>query len=145
MIESAPLSASEGRCARPLFGLIGAGALLVAVPLSASAAPRPPAPLAQPPVAAAPKFDHIPPSRLPKFEARRLRHACRDKADEQGLKDLDRDAFVLKCFFGQVSQRALRRDCAKGGESKGLDRNALADFVRECVKIRANAGGGAYR
>lgn len=75
--------------------------------------------------------------RMSKFEARRIRHACREHANERALRGAERDAFMLRCYFGRVSHRGLRKDCAQQGEAKGLDKNALRDFVRDCVKDRA--------
>ncbi len=69
-----------------------------------------------------------------KFEARRIRHTCQERANERGVKSAEREAFLSRCFFGRSALRGVRRDCAKQGAAKGLDKPALRDFVRECVK-----------
>jgi hypothetical protein len=71
-----------------------------------------------------------------KLEARRIRHLCFGRANEQGLRGTERAAFLSHCYFGRVSHRAVRHACRKEGAAKGLDRSALRDFVRECVKER---------
>ncbi len=71
---------------------------------------------------------------MTKFEARRIRHTCQEKANERGAKGADRDAFLTRCFFGRRALRGVRRDCAKQGAAKGLDKAALRDFTRDCVK-----------
>jgi hypothetical protein len=77
---------------------------------------------------------HDPKASLSKFEARRIRHTCQEKANERGVKGAEREAFLTKCFFGRSALRSLRRDCAKQGAAKGLEKPALREFVRECVK-----------
>lgn len=139
MLESTLAIVPFTSCWRAFLAPFCAGALMVSLSLSALAQPQQLAPAPQAPAAATPKSGHNSAGRLSKFEARRFRHACRDNADQQGLKGADRDAFLTKCFFGRVSHRALRRDCAKEGEAKGLDKNALREFTRECVKERAAA------
>lgn len=124
-----------------------AGALAVlpdAGLLSAAAQTRastPPAAAPAPTGAAATKSGHDSFGRMSKFEARRIRHACHDHANERNLKGAERDAFMMKCFFGRASHRGLRRECAREGEArvldKGLDKAALREFTRECVKERS--------
>jgi len=76
------------------------------------------------------------PARISKFEARKARHVCRDRANEKGLKGSDRDAFVGRCYFGRLSHAGVRRECVRAGEAKGIAKAALRDFVRDCVKER---------
>ncbi len=71
---------------------------------------------------------------MSKFEARRIRHTCQEKANERGVKGAERETFLTKCFFGRTALRSVRRDCAKQGAAKGLEKPALREFVRECVK-----------
>ncbi len=125
------------RTLRALAGLIGAAALL----LCSGALAQAPRPDAQPPKtpasagASAAKPAHEP--RLSKFEARRIRHACRERANERGAKGQEREAFLTRCYFGRVSHRGVRRDCAQLAAAKGVtEKNAVRDFVRECVKER---------
>ncbi len=73
-------------------------------------------------------------SSLSKFEARRVRHTCQQRANDRALKGSDRDAFLARCFFGRSAHRAARRECFKQGRTKGLDKAALHEFVRECAK-----------
>lgn len=111
--------------------LLGAGLFLIAPQGAASAAPASPTP------AASAKSGHESPGHISKFEARRIRHACRDRANDGGLRGGDREAFLTKCFFGRASHRGLRKECAQHGEAKGLDKAALREFVRDCVKERS--------
>jgi hypothetical protein len=75
-----------------------------------------------------------PKTSMSKFEARRIRHSCQERASEHSEKGAEREVFLTRCFFGRSALRGLRRDCAKQGAAKGLDKPALRDFVRECVK-----------
>jgi hypothetical protein len=79
---------------------------------------------------------------LSKFEARRMRHACQERANEKGLRGQDRDTFLGRCFFGRAATRGIRRDCRKQGQAKGLDRTTLREFVRECVRERTHQKPG---
>jgi hypothetical protein len=76
--------------------------------------------------------------RISKFEARQFRHACQERANERGLKVGDRESFLTRCFFGRRAQKGVRRECKKQGAAKGLDKTALRDFVRECVREQRN-------
>lgn len=102
-----------------------------------SASPPPaaatePAPNPNPSPPATPK----PTLSVSKFEARRMRHACLERANKEGKKGAEREAFLTRCFFGRA---AHRHQCRKQGLAKGLDKTALHDFVRECVKeLRAH-------
>jgi hypothetical protein len=71
-----------------------------------------------------------------KLEARRIRHVCYGRANEHGLKGVERSAFLSRCYFGRVSHRSARYACQREGAAKGLSKSALRDFVRECVKER---------
>ena len=53
---------------------------------------------------------------------------------KRGVKSAELEAFLSRCFFGRSALRGVRRDCAEQGAAKGLDKPALRDFVRECVK-----------
>jgi hypothetical protein len=78
-------------------------------------------------------------SHLSKFEARRIRHACTGRANERGLKGAERSAYLSRCYFGRVSRRGLRQACQKEAATKGLDKTAQRNFVRECVKERSRS------
>jgi hypothetical protein len=69
-----------------------------------------------------------------KFEARRMRHACQERANKESLKGSEREAFLTRCFFGRAVTRKLRHECRKQALAKGVDKSALRDVVRECVK-----------
>lgn len=74
---------------------------------------------------------------LSKFEARHIRHSCRDKAQQRALSGAERETFLAKCFFGRAStRRVTRRECLQQGAAKGLEKSALDAFVRDCVKER---------
>ncbi len=128
-------AAREGR--RLLPRIVCAAALLFCADALAQG-PRPdPQPPTKPPAASgAPAAK--PHERLSKFEARRIRQACRDRANERGAKGQEREAFLTRCYFGRVSHRGLRRECAQQAAAKGLtDKTAARDFIKECVKERA--------
>ncbi|MGA8171401.1 MAG: hypothetical protein WB816_11325 [Methylocystis sp.] len=84
--------------------------------------------------AAAAAASHDQRSSVSKFEARRIRHTCQERANERSVKGGEREAFLTRCFFGRTALRGIRRDCARQGAAKGLDKPALREFVRECVK-----------
>ena len=72
---------------------------------------------------------------LSKFEARRVRHACHERANEKALKGKEREDFLLGCIFGRSAmRRTVRRECRKQGLAKGLDRAALHDFMHQCAE-----------
>jgi len=123
------------RRGRTLMGLFCAGLLLGAVARAAQAQPHQnAAPLAEAQPHQTPPASAKPRTTLSKFEARRFRHACQERANERAFKGAEREAFLTRCFFGRVAQRGLRRECAKQGTAKGLEKTALHEFVRECVK-----------
>jgi hypothetical protein len=72
---------------------------------------------------------------LSKFEARRVRHACHERANEKALKGKEREEFLLGCVFGRSAmRRTARRECRKQGLAKGLERAALHDFLHQCAE-----------
>jgi hypothetical protein len=76
-----------------------------------------------------------PAANLSKFEARRVRHACQERANEKALKGKEREDFLLGCIFGRsVQRRAVRRECRKEGLAKGLEKAALHDFIHQCAE-----------
>jgi hypothetical protein len=80
------------------------------------------------------KTPHEAMPRVSKFEARRIRHACRERANERGVKGSEREAFLSRCLFGRRVGRKERRECAKFAAAQGLDKAAQRDFVRECLR-----------
>lgn len=133
------LTAQSGRIARMrLFGLALAGTVFLTNAAFAES-PHPDQQMSAPQTSAAvAKPSHEAGPRLSKFEARRIRQACRERANEHSVKGAERDAFLTKCYFGRVSHRGLRRECAQQAAGKGIsDKNAVRDFVRECVKERS--------
>ncbi len=84
--------------------------------------------------AAAPR-PAAPGGNLTKFEARRVRHACLERANEKALKGKEREEYLLRCIFGRSAmRRAVRRDCRKQGLARNLDRAALRDFIHQCAE-----------
>lgn len=122
------------------LGLLRASAAALALwawPASA-ASDRPAAPTLQGVTVAAPRPGHeTGRRRLSKFEARKIRHACYARADERGLKSGEREAFVANCYVYRVAHRTERQRCRQEAAAKGIDKTALRDFLRECVKERA--------
>jgi len=82
---------------------------------------------------------HDPGARVSKFEARHIRHACRERANERGLKGQDRERYLSRCFFGRRVNRKERRECAKLAAAQGLDKAAQRDFAQKCVAEKRGA------
>jgi hypothetical protein len=120
---------------RAAFLLAG---LFIATPatFAQSSHAQPPVAERQPPANAPSKGAHEAAPHFSKLEARRIRHLCHGRANEQGIRGAERTAFLSRCYFGRVSHRGVRHACQKEGAAKGLERPALRDFVRECVKER---------
>ena len=75
--------------------------------------------------------------RVSKFEARRIRHACRERANERGVKGAEREAYMSRCFFGRRVTRKERRECVKLASAQGIvDKMAQREFVSKCVRER---------
>jgi hypothetical protein len=102
-------------------------------------AAQPPAPTVASDDSARAKTPHEAGVKVSKFEARHIRHACRERANERGVKGLEREAFLSRCFFGRRVGRKERRDCAKLAAAQGLDKTAQRDFIRDCARERRAA------
>jgi hypothetical protein len=101
---------------------------------SAAAPAKPAAPLATSAEATG-RIAPAPGANLSKFEARRVRHACQERANDKTLKGKEREDFLLGCIFGRSSQRrAVRRECRKEGVAKGLEKAALHDYIHQCAE-----------
>lgn len=106
--------------------------LVVASPLSAQPQAQPAPPVAADGnEAARAKAPREGGAKVSKFEARRIRHTCRARANERGVKGSEREAFLSRCFFGRRVGRKDRRDCAKLAAGQGLDKAAQRDCARE--------------
>ncbi|ARN81388.1 hypothetical protein [Methylocystis bryophila] len=144
---------ARARGASLCFYAVGLALFLSGRPALAQQSPHPapaalPFSLPFPPFAAPPvarndaATPHPPPSgsataggNLSKFEARRVRHACQERANEKALKGQAREDFLLGCVFGRsATRRAVRRECRKRGLAKGLDKAALHDFMHQCTE-----------
>lgn len=122
--------------------------LAVASPAAAQSQPQPqPQPPPTPPASTGQtvatdndETGHIRPQHAPKvskFEARRIRHACRERANERGVKGAEREAYLSRCFFGRRVTRKERRECVKLAAAQGIaDKTAQREFVSKCVKER---------
>jgi hypothetical protein len=114
--------------------------LLLAATAEAQTPPSPPAPASA--SQTAPDSDDLNKAktqrapRVSKFEARRIRHVCRERADERGVKGADREAYLSRCFFGRRITRKERRDCAKLAAAQGGDKAAQRDFLTKCLRDR---------
>ena len=83
----------------------------------------------------APPTTTTPAANLSRFEARRVRHACHERANEKALKGKEREEFLLGCVFGRSAmRRTARRECRKQGLAKGLEKGALHDFIHQCAE-----------
>ena len=141
--EPGPKGAHMGK-QQIFFRLTFPLALSLAIASPAAAQPQPqPQPPAAPGQAVAIdreetghiKLQHAP--KVSKFEARRIRHACRERANEHAFKGPEREAFMSRCFFGRRVTRKERRECVKLASAQGIvDRAAQREFVSKCVRER---------
>jgi len=105
--------------------------LPIQIPLLGS----PPTPNEATPPHPAQPTNAAPGANLSKFEARRVRHACHERANEKALKGKEREDFLLGCVFGRSAmRRAARRECRKQGLAKGLEKAPLHDFMHQCAE-----------
>jgi hypothetical protein len=75
--------------------------------------------------------------RLSKYESRKIRHACAARAAERGLAGAERESFLSSCYVVRLGHRAERQRCRLEAAAKGVDKSALRDFLRDCVKERS--------
>jgi hypothetical protein len=121
------------RSAAAALGLL---AMAVATQPALAAAERSVAPAQQ--GVAQPRGAHeAPRRRLTKYESRKMRHACAARAAERGLAGSERDAFVAACYASRLSHRGERQRCRQEAAAKGVDKSALRDFLRDCMKDRS--------
>lgn len=120
------------RCARVVLGLLMTVATLAP---ALAAADRPLSP--QQGVSVANGRSEPARRRLTKYESRKARHACAARAGERGLAGAERETFVANCYFNRLAHRGERQRCRQEAAAKGIDKSALRDFVRECVKERS--------
>lgn len=117
---------------------LSAAAVALWVAPAVAASDRPAVPTQQGVAVSVPRPAHEPGRRrLSKFEARKIRHACYGRADERGLGGTEREAFVANCYVYRVAHRTERQRCRQEAAAKGIDKSALRDFLRECVKERS--------
>jgi hypothetical protein len=129
-------------CVAGLALFLLAGAALAQQPQHPTPSPAPaPAPASLPiqiPLLGGPpaaQNEATPAANLSKFEARRVRHACHERANEKALKGKEREDFLLGCVFGRSAmRRAARRECRKQGLAKGLEKTTLHDFMHQCAE-----------
>lgn len=131
--------ASAGEATNCVASLILMGLAVMAPPALAQTPGRSvatdPTPAASAPAAKGP-HEHA--RHLSKFEARHIRHSCQGRANEKGLSGGEREGFLAKCYFSRVSHRGVRRECQLQAAAKGIDKSAVRDYVRECVKERSH-------
>jgi hypothetical protein len=80
--------------------------------------------------------------RLSKFEARHIRHSCRDEAGKSAMPGGHKE-FMTHCFQMHVSARHFARECKGSAEFKALDKSAKDDFIRACVSEKLKSFGSA--
>jgi hypothetical protein len=83
-----------------------------------------------------------PAGRLSKFEARHIRHSCRDEVSKSATLAGHKD-FMTHCFQMHVSARHFARECKVSAEFKALDKSAKEDFIRACVSEKLKSFGSA--
>jgi hypothetical protein len=119
------------------FGLIPAIWILLCCVAAAQARPDLSAPAAR---MTAPAQESM--GRLSKFEARHIRHSCRDEASKSSTPTGHKD-FMTHCFQMHVSARHFARECKGSAEFKALDKAAKDDFIRACVSAKLKSFGSA--
>jgi hypothetical protein len=134
---------SATRCQRltrgaRLFGLIPAFSILLCGVADSQARPDILAPGAA--RTAAPAQEAA--GRLSKFEARHIRHSCRDEASKSATPT-GRKGFMTHCFQMHVSARRFARECKGSAEFKARDKSAKDDFMRACVSEKLKSFGSA--
>jgi hypothetical protein len=134
-IEARPRAAA--RRSGPAGFLVALAVLATLAAGSAAATDRPAPPLETGQSASpAAKAPHEPRRRMSKFEARKIRQACRGRADERNLAGAERDAFLSRCYFSRLAVRVERQQCRQQAAARGLADRAARDFVRQCVRDR---------
>lgn len=83
--------------------------------------------------AAAPAPDSAP-SAAAAAKVKEIRAACRAQVKEQGIKGQEKGQAVSACVVKQRPDLAQREQCRMDGRSKGLRKDELRSFVKDCVK-----------
>lgn len=65
-----------------------------------------------------------------------LRASCRDEARAKGLKGVAKRQAVSACVVQQRPDLASREQCRSDGFSKGLRKQELHAFVKDCLKTK---------
>lgn len=81
---------------------------------------------------------------LSKFEARHIRHTCRDEANKSATPTGRKD-FVSHCFQMHVSARRFTRECKNVAELRSLGKSARDEFLRACVAEKLKSFAPARR
>ena len=77
--------------------------------------------------------------RLSKLEARRFRQACAQLSVESAVKAPERETFINRCIERRIVRRPEARECRDERQAKGIDAAHAREFMRECVRAKAEA------
>jgi hypothetical protein len=136
LLSACSFFSQDGAVRRRAAAALGLCAIAVAGQPALAAGERSSPPAQQ--GVASPRSAHEPlRRRLTKYESRKMRHACAARAGERGLAGAERDAFIAACYAARLSHRGERQRCRQEAAAKGLDKAALRDFLRDCVKDRS--------
>ncbi len=100
----------------------------------AQTAPAPaPAPSAVSPASpAAPELD-----KQGRPKGKEVRAECKADADSKGLKGDDKRKAMMECVVKQRPDLAAKEQCRMDGFAKGLRKEELKAFVKDCAKGKA--------
>ncbi len=71
--------------------------------------------------------------RVSKFEARRIRHACRDEAAAKPGTQASPKNVMAHCFQMHVLARRVAKECKNTAEFKGQNGSAREAFMQNCL------------
>ena len=71
-----------------------------------------------------------------KPKAKMVRAQCRADAEAQGLKGMEKQKAVSACLVKQRPDLAAKEQCRMDGHEKGLKKDGLKDFVKDCAKAK---------
>ena len=71
-----------------------------------------------------------------KPKAKLVRAQCRTEAETQGLKGMDKRKAVSACLVKQRPDLAVKEQCRMDGHEKGLKKDGLKSFVKDCAKAK---------
>ena len=115
-----------------MLALFAAPAFAQTAPPTAPAPGAPPAATAPTPAPAA----GMEMTKDGKPKAKAVRDACRTEAEGEGLKGMAKQKAVSACLVKQRPDLAEKEQCRMDGRAKGLKKDELKAFVKDCAKAK---------